>query len=135
MNNDNFIVEGIFYTKKDGPIKGVARVQGNYWAIVKQDNSTFIRKDIFLDESKKIIAPKNEIEKDNSKKIVKDLLDKYLGKLKSYEDNLDFKNVSQSYQMGVGLAKKYINEYKIIYSKYFMSNTVKFILDDFLDDK
>jgi hypothetical protein len=135
MNNDNFIVEGIFYTKKDGAIKGVARVQGNYWAIVKQDNSTFIRKDIFLDESKKIIAPKNEIEKDNSKKIVKDLLDKYLGKLKSYEDNLDFKNVSQSYQMGVGLAKKYINEYKIIYSKYFMSNTVKFILDDFLDDK
>jgi hypothetical protein len=134
MDKEKYEITGRFYTKSDGPLEGKAYTYGGNWYILTNDGRKLNRSTIFLDREKQVEAPNSTAMKGNWRKYVLGLVEKYEKQIESMEscDNLD--KISGTYNMKMKMAKAYLQEYKKIYYDHFESNTIKFLLEDWLLD-
>jgi len=130
MKNIYCTIEGIFWTTSYERIQGKAISNGEYWYIVEATDKDEINqtyRDLWLDQSGNILAPRNnELRNCEEEKISEILREskKELDKLKNDEEALRISGI----QMKVRILENKIKEYKYLYDKYFISNSIRFIL-------
>jgi hypothetical protein len=108
----------------------------NYWDIFDIQGN-IIAKDywiIYLDSERKIPAPKTQKEKNEWSEILVEKIKDVENKIKNLNSNSAYASSSPSYTMELKFLQVRLKEYKFIYTKYFQSNALKFILSDWLSD-
>jgi len=135
MIDETYIMRGVFYTKTEGRIVGkAASIKGSSWNIEMENGKVLDIEDIYLDRDKQIVAPKDEDLKKYWREEVVKLINKWRRKVDKLQSCENLDKVSTSYSMKIKMAKAYLFEYRMIYSKFFRPNSVKFIMDDRLPE-
>jgi len=123
------VIDGVFYTSSYTPIIGKALSDGVYWLIAESEDKNEINQkyfDLYLDRSGNIHAPKNDEFREFGKKELLTLLSNYKKELNDLLKDTYLLKIN-SIQMKVKMLAGLVKEYEIIYEKYFMPNSIRFI--------
>lgn len=120
-------ISGIFYTE-DATFEGDAYFLGFSWCIKTFDGKEFEYPHIFLDRNRAILAPINNDIKESSEKKIKDFLERYKIEAQDLREDIEALKIS-GLKMKLRMLESYIFEYEKIYKEFFMTPSVRFILD------
>jgi hypothetical protein len=137
MDDLSYTIDGVFYTDDGKRLKGVASLDVNYlWGVYDSNGNVIAHGfwNLYLDKDRKIPAPKNQKDKGYWSDILLDKIKDAEKKIEKLKSQLDYAKASPSYKMELKFAQIKLKEFKHLYTKYFQSNALKFILDDWINE-
>jgi hypothetical protein len=129
-------LEGTFYSNDGKKIKGTAILNNfNYWDVIDNKGNLIAKNywTLYLDTERKIPTPKTQKDKNEWAEIMVEKIKDVENKIKNLSSNNAYASSSPSYKMEIKFLQVRLKEYKFIYFKYFQSNSLKFILSDWLN--